>query len=241
MAAYRGGGHVAVAELEDIADEHVVGVDRVVKALGAREQQIAAAAEQAVLHLIVDIGYQTVAGGLDHGEVEVYLLLKQLCENEVLALVEGLVVGSLKLVRHVVQLVELLLCDVQRGLAGGVGLDHLGEIADFVIFFFIKLRNIVAAVLYLYIIVRRELFERCLDRGAAYSELLRDAAFADAAAGHNCEAYDILQNKLVYDIVERHERISAAYFLKLLDVHNIISCFVRYNVKEYHKRPPDAN
>ena len=192
MAAYRGGGHVAVAELEDVADENMVGVDRVVKAFGAREQQIAAAAEQAVFHLIIDIGYQAVAGGLYNGKVEIYLLLKELCKNEVLALVEGLVVGRLELVRHVVQLVELLLRDIQRSLAGSVRLDHLGEIADLVICLLIKLSYIVSAVLYLYIVIRRELFERGLDRRAAYSELLRYAAFADAAAGHNCKADDIL-------------------------------------------------
>lgn len=95
VAAYRGGGHVAVAKLEDIADEHMVGIDRVVKAFGARKQQIAAAAEQAIFHLIVDIGYEAVAGGLDYGEMEVYLLLKQLCKNKVLSLVEGLVIGRL--------------------------------------------------------------------------------------------------------------------------------------------------
>ncbi len=71
MAAYRGGGHVTVAELKDITDEHVIVVDRVVKALGAREQQIAAAAKQPVFHLIVDIGYQAVAGGLYNGKVKV--------------------------------------------------------------------------------------------------------------------------------------------------------------------------
>ena len=45
----------------------------------------------------------------------------------------------------------------------------------------------------------------------------------------------------MHDIIERHERVFIAYLLELLDIHNIISCFVLYNIKGYHKHPPDAN
>ena len=205
----------------------MVGVQRVIKSVRTGEQQIAAAAEQAVLHLIVYIGYKLIARGLNNGEVEVYLLLKKLCENEVLSLMESLVIGVLELVCHVVQLVELLLRYVQRGLAGGVGFNHLCEIADLVIVFFVEFCDVVAAVLYFNIVIRRKLLKRGFDRRAAYAEPLCDAAFAYAASGHHCEADNILQNKLMHDVVERHERVFTANFFKLLAIHKINS-FKRY-------------
>lgn len=78
MPAHGGLGHASVTESEDIADEHMVNVKYVVKALGSAEQQIAAAAPELVFHLIVYLGYKLVAGGLDDGEVEFHLAVQQL-------------------------------------------------------------------------------------------------------------------------------------------------------------------
>ena len=61
MAAHGRLGHVPVAELENIADEHMVAVEHIVKALGSAEQQIAAAAPELVFHPVVYRGDKLVS------------------------------------------------------------------------------------------------------------------------------------------------------------------------------------
>ena len=184
MAAHGGLRHIPVAELEDIADEHMIAVEHIVKAVGPAEKQIAAAAPEPVFHLVVYRGDELISGNLDDREMEFYLLLQQLCEYKVFALVEGLVIKILKLMGLLIEVIELLGRYFKGGLPRGILLDHASEIAYLVIFLFIKLGHIVAAVLYPYIVVFGKLFKSGLDRRSAYAQLLCYAAFAYAASRH---------------------------------------------------------
>lgn len=66
MPADCGGCHIPVAEFQNIAYEHMVCVQGVIKTVGSAEEQIAAAAEKPVLHLLVQINDKAVSRGLDY-------------------------------------------------------------------------------------------------------------------------------------------------------------------------------
>lgn len=218
-----GSGKVAVAELENVADEAVVGVDGVEKALGATVQQAAAEAPHLVLVLLVKARYQSVAGCLDHAVMERHLLIEQLRKAEVLAADIRLLIQRSEPIGDAVELLKLLGLNIASRLFGGKGLDHHGKIADLLVILGVEIGDIVAIVRYLGEAAVNELFKRRFDGRAADGQLLRYGIFADPRARVQSEAYNITQQQLVNNVAQRQKWVAAANFVEFLYIHKTSS------------------
>ena len=216
-------GEVAVAELENVADEAMVGVDGVEKALGAAVQKAATEAPDLVLVLLVQAGDKPVAGGFDHAVVERHLLIEKLREAEILAAGIRLLIQCGEPVGDAVKLLKLLGLDVPRRLFGRERLYHHGEIADLLVILGVKIGDIVAVVGDLCKAAVDELFKRRLDRRAADGKLLRDGIFAYPRARVQSEAYYITQQQLVNNVAQRQKGVAAANFVEFLYIHKTSS------------------